>query len=151
MHTCPFNPILLIKQIIPSLTGLAQSQLETVIPKSEGAFVLVVSGKYRGQVRNRSYLPLKAFYCIFIEISISDCTKYSLISLTIPQFLLFSLERWYQRTRRSQWLQCSCYRIETVWWTLTLIIYVNLWATFMNSLTIKKDSSSVNRNSSIQK
>lgn len=32
------------------LEGLAQSQLETVIPKSEGAFVLVVSGKYRGQL-----------------------------------------------------------------------------------------------------
>lgn len=61
VHTCPLNPILLIKQYIPSLTGLAQTQLETVIPKSEGAFVLVVSGKYRGQVRNRSYLPLKAF------------------------------------------------------------------------------------------
>lgn len=32
------------------LEGLAQSQLETVIPKSEGAFVLVVSGKNRGQL-----------------------------------------------------------------------------------------------------
>nr|XP_022299314.1 G patch domain and KOW motifs-containing protein-like [Crassostrea virginica] len=32
------------------LEGLSQSQLETVIPKSDGAFVLVVSGKYRGQL-----------------------------------------------------------------------------------------------------
>ncbi|XP_056001685.1 G-patch domain and KOW motifs-containing protein-like [Ostrea edulis] len=30
--------------------GLSQSQLETVIPKSDGAFVLIVSGKHRGQL-----------------------------------------------------------------------------------------------------
>lgn len=144
------KPHIIDKANHPFFTGLAQSQLETVIPKSEGAFVLVVSGKYRGQVRNRSP-PFKSILILFIEISISYSTKYVLIFINLSSILLFSLERWYQRTRRSQWLQCSCYRIETMWWTLTLIMYVNLWATFMNSLTIKKDSSSVTCNSSIQK
>ncbi len=32
-----------------TFTGVAQDNLETVVPKSEGEYVYVVSGKHRGQ------------------------------------------------------------------------------------------------------
>lgn len=46
---------------------------------------MVVLGKYRGQVRNRSYFFLKVFYFIFIEILIFYSIKYVFINL----FLIF--------------------------------------------------------------
>ena len=33
------------------LTGLTQAQLETVIPKTDPAYVMVVNGKHKGQVK----------------------------------------------------------------------------------------------------
>ena len=33
------------------LVGLTQAQLETVIPKTDPAYVMVVNGKHRGQVQ----------------------------------------------------------------------------------------------------
>ena len=35
---------------------IRQEQLETVVPKQEGALVLIVAGKYKGQVNYISFL-----------------------------------------------------------------------------------------------
>ena len=45
------------------LVGLTQAQLETVIPKTDPAYVMIVNGKHRGQVQQLC----KLFFFYFLN------------------------------------------------------------------------------------
>lgn len=44
------NNLPFITRFIFVFSGISQSEFETVIPKQENAYVLIVSGKHKGQV-----------------------------------------------------------------------------------------------------